>query len=124
MTHSNARAPSQNSPNVNEAVGFTGAQANLHPPANADGHPQQSRIEIASLTINPTTDAGIGQQQPDVSASVFKLFRTDYFRLFTPLDTWEEKCVLIAAIILALAAGVPLPIIGVIFGYVVHGRPS
>ncbi|PUU81302.1 ABC transporter-like protein [Tuber borchii] len=48
---------------------------------------------------------------------------TSYFSLYRPLNTWRQRAILLLAIILSLAAGAPLPIIGVIFGKIINHFP-
>lgn len=50
-------------------------------------------------------------------------FRGSYFGLYGSLQGIQEKIVVCCAVIFAIAAGVPLPIIGVIFGKIVDGFP-
>ena len=50
-------------------------------------------------------------------------FKTSYFTLFRALDTTAEKLTIVAGFILAIAAGVPLPIIGVIFSKIINNFP-
>ncbi|KAF8460845.1 ABC transporter type 1, transmembrane domain-containing protein [Kalaharituber pfeilii] len=89
----------------------------------AECHPQQSNIEISSLNINPTTQNSFTKRFVRFPNAFTSIFRTHYFRLYRPLETWREKLLLISAIILSLVAGVPLPIIGVIFGKIINGFP-
>lgn len=48
---------------------------------------------------------------------------SSYFALYRPLKTWQDKSILFGGIILALAAGAPLPIIGVIFSRIIDTFP-
>lgn len=50
-------------------------------------------------------------------------FKTSYFDLFHPIKTTKDKVVLVVAVVCAIAAGVPLPIIGVIFGHIINTFP-
>jgi len=50
-------------------------------------------------------------------------FKTSYFALFRPLKTSSARLLLFAAVLLAIAAGVPLPIIGVVFGQLIDDFP-
>lgn len=52
-----------------------------------------------------------------------KLPLSSYFVLYRPLRTWYEKLIFYLGIILALAAGAPLPIIGVIFSKIINTFP-
>jgi ATP-binding cassette subfamily B (MDR/TAP) protein 1 len=50
-------------------------------------------------------------------------FQTSYFTLYHTLDDTESRVILVLAIILAIAAGLPLPIIGVILGRIINNFP-
>lgn len=50
-------------------------------------------------------------------------FRTSYFTLFRPLKGFNERATLASGIIFAIAAGVPLPIIGLIFQKIINSFP-
>ncbi|TVY84624.1 Phosphatidylcholine translocator ABCB4 [Lachnellula suecica] len=50
-------------------------------------------------------------------------FGDSYFALFRPLQDVQSRLILAAGIVLALAAGAPLPIIGVIFARIIDAFP-
>ncbi|KAF2748010.1 multidrug resistance protein-like protein 1 [Sporormia fimetaria CBS 119925] len=50
-------------------------------------------------------------------------FRTSYFALYRPLKDFQSRAILVAAIILSIAAGIPLPLIGVVFGKIINNFP-
>ncbi|OMP81948.1 Leptomycin B resistance protein pmd1 [Diplodia seriata] len=50
-------------------------------------------------------------------------FKTSYFSLYRPLKSFQDRCILVAGVILGIAAGVPLPLIGVIFGHIIDAFP-
>lgn len=50
-------------------------------------------------------------------------FKTSYISLYTPVNDWTSQCVLIGAIVCAIAAGVPLPVIGLIFSRIIDDFP-
>lgn len=50
-------------------------------------------------------------------------FKTSYFSLFRPLKDSESRTTLLAACLFAVAAGLPLPIIGVIFSKIIDSFP-
>jgi ATP-binding cassette subfamily B (MDR/TAP) protein 1 len=50
-------------------------------------------------------------------------FKTSYFALYRPLDDVRSRTILILGILLAMAAGVPLPLIGVILGRIINNFP-
>lgn len=50
-------------------------------------------------------------------------FQTSYLTLFRPLKTFNERATLCSGIVFAIAAGVPLPIIGLIFEKIINSFP-
>lgn len=46
-----------------------------------------------------------------------------YFALFRPLQDVQSRLILATGVVLALAAGAPLPIIGVIFARIINNFP-
>lgn len=50
-------------------------------------------------------------------------FKTSYFALFRQLDDFNSRACLACGTVLAIAAGVPLPIIGVIFAKLIDSFP-
>ncbi|KAH8732142.1 leptomycin B resistance protein pmd1 [Phaeosphaeriaceae sp. PMI808] len=50
-------------------------------------------------------------------------FKTSYFALYQPLDDVESRSILVLGVLLAIAAGIPLPIIGVILGRIINNFP-
>lgn len=50
-------------------------------------------------------------------------FRTSYFALYRALDDRGSRVILVLGILLAIAAGVPLPLIGVILGRIINNFP-
>lgn len=50
-------------------------------------------------------------------------FRTSYFTLYRQLDDTSSKAILALAIIFAVLAGLPLPLIGVILGRIINNFP-
>ncbi|PWW73489.1 hypothetical protein C7212DRAFT_27163, partial [Tuber magnatum] len=90
--------------------------------------PSHHSIDIASL--NPSTTANPSTTLDSVPPAVPVLkqllgfnFKTSYFSLYRPLNTWRQRTILALAIILSLAAGAPLPVIGVIFGKIINNFP-
>jgi ATP-binding cassette, subfamily B (MDR/TAP), member 1 len=84
----------------------------------------QQSIEVASLADGRREE--LSQSVPKKAWEQFlglRPFKTSYFSLYRPLKTKKDKAILAAAIILSMAAGVPLPLIGVIFGKVINGFP-
>lgn len=50
-------------------------------------------------------------------------FKTSYIALYRPLKDFQSRAVLLCGIVSAIAAGVPLPIIGVVFGKIIDSFP-
>tara|TARA_R110002003_G_scaffold108_8_gene9089 strand:- start:6308 stop:7048 length:741 start_codon:yes stop_codon:yes gene_type:complete len=50
-------------------------------------------------------------------------FKTSYFALYRPLDDLQSRTILVLGILLAMAAGIPLPIIGIILGRIINNFP-
>ncbi|CAK3922291.1 related to multidrug resistance [Lecanosticta acicola] len=50
-------------------------------------------------------------------------FKTTYLSLYEPLDSYAERSIAIASAFFAIVAGVPLPIIGYIFGKIINDFP-
>ncbi|PVH82159.1 ABC transporter-like protein [Cadophora sp. DSE1049] len=49
--------------------------------------------------------------------------RSSYFSLFRPLQDLQSRFILVCGVVLAIAAGAPLPIIGVIFAKIIDAFP-
>ena len=84
----------------------------------SESHLHETNIEIGSLNVSPAAQPGPRKKFAEFPKEISRVFQTQYFRLYRPLETWYDRGLLFSAIVLSLAAGVPLPIIGVIFGYV------
>jgi ATP-binding cassette, subfamily B (MDR/TAP), member 1 len=56
-------------------------------------------------------------------ASTLKNTGASYFALFGPLHDVQSRLILLCGIVLAVAAGAPLPIIGVIFARIIDAFP-
>lgn len=50
-------------------------------------------------------------------------FKTSYFSLYRPIKDWRSRCILLIAVVCSIAAGIPLPIIGVIFSKIINSFP-
>jgi len=57
------------------------------------------------------------------STCTWEIPGSSYIALFRPLQDVRSRFILIIAILLAIAAGVPLPIIGVIFARIINAFP-
>ena len=101
--------------------------AQAHPDGREDARVQFERqMEIASLGTAPPR---VGRDVSTVPRTFFRQilglnpFKTSYFALYKPLDDLESRLILLAAVLLAIAAGIPLPLIGVIFGKIINNFP-
>jgi hypothetical protein len=56
-------------------------------------------------------------------AGTLKNTGASYFALFRPLDDIQSRFILFCGVVLAIAAGAPLPIIGVIFARIIDAFP-
>lgn len=52
-----------------------------------------------------------------------KMFKSSYIALYTSLEYSSDRALVGLAVVLAVAAGVPLPIIGVVFGRLISNFP-
>lgn len=50
-------------------------------------------------------------------------FKTSYFALYRPLDDAGSRLILVAGVVLAILAGLPIPFIGVILGRIINNFP-
>lgn len=50
-------------------------------------------------------------------------FKTSYFALYRSLDDFQSRAILVLGILLAMAAGIPLPLIGVVLGRIINNFP-
>ncbi|KAI9716671.1 MAG: hypothetical protein M1812_005209 [Candelaria pacifica] len=94
-------------------------------------HPQgpqwERELDIASLTTNRPhgLQGDLSRFPRSLFRQIFGLnpFKTSYFALYGPLKDFKSRLVLAGGIVLAIAAGVPLPIIGIIFGKIISHFP-
>ncbi|PVI01409.1 leptomycin B resistance protein pmd1 [Periconia macrospinosa] len=86
-----------------------------------DGH-----VDIVSLSHRaPRNPTGFTVIRQKFLRQILGLnpFKTSYFALYRPLDDLQSRCILLAAILLAIAAGIPLPLIGVVLGKIINNFP-
>jgi ATP-binding cassette subfamily B (MDR/TAP) protein 1 len=98
-----------------------------------DETPQSSawdaRVHIASLrTVQPPEGRPVprnGLVREKFIRQILGLnpFRTSYFALYKPLDDYVSRLVLLFGVLLAVAAGLPLPLISVILGKIMNDFP-
>jgi ATP-binding cassette subfamily B (MDR/TAP) protein 1 len=86
--------------------------------------PRLRNIEPSLATVQPQAFAATVMRQAFIKQILgLNPFRTSYFALYRPLDDLESRTILTLGIFLAMAAGVPIPIIGVIFGRLINNFP-
>lgn len=76
---------------------------------------EDGRLSIWRLMLNPRRLLSRGNPT--------KKTRYSYFSLFRPLQDVQSRCILVCGTLLAIAAGAPLPIIGVIFARIIDAFP-
>jgi len=72
---------------------------------------------------NPTTLRKMLYPLLPPKNSTVKTKGASYFALFRPLQDFQSRLILATGVVLALAAGAPLPIIGVIFSKIINHFP-
>lgn len=82
-----------------------------------DGKPSRWRAMLYPLRILPKVPAAATKPKTKTKTA------TSYFALFRPLQDLQSRLILCCGIICALAAGAPLPIIGVIFSKIIDVFP-
>jgi ATP-binding cassette subfamily B (MDR/TAP) protein 1 len=117
------------------AIGDQSERHLLHE-SEHDGQPSMSqssqwdgRVDLASLrTVQPPE----GRQVPRSGVVREKFirqilglnpFKTSYFELYKPLNDLESRAILFFGVVLAVAAGLPLPLISVILGKIINDFP-
>ncbi|KAJ4305126.1 hypothetical protein N0V90_000656 [Kalmusia sp. IMI 367209] len=87
----------------------------------------EGHVDIASLhTVQAhQVPRGIGVIRQKFIRQILGLnpFRTSYFSLYRPLTDFQSRAILITGFLLSVAAGVPLPLIGVILGKIINNFP-
>src|SRR6266536_5964147 len=95
-----------------------------HPPSEVIG----ARGEVDARTLS--TNRGTRQVEIPALPKFFlrqilglNPFRTSYFSLYRPLKDFRSRSIITLGTLCAISAGVPLPIIGIIFGKLIDGFP-
>ncbi|KAI8936772.1 hypothetical protein NX059_006019 [Plenodomus lindquistii] len=83
------------------------------------------QIEPFLVTVQPQAFQEVSTFRQQFIRQILGLnpFKTSYFALYKCLDDAGSKTILALGIILAIAAGVPLPLIGVILGKIINSFP-
>lgn len=80
-------------------------------PSEEDGRASRWKVTLNPRRLPPKDDA------------TEKKTKYSYFALFMPLHDLQSRIILFCGIVLAIAAGAPLPIIGVIFAKIIDAFP-
>ena len=80
------------------------------PTRKEDGDPSRCERLLKSLRLPPISDT-------------WEIPGASYIALFRPLQDTQSRLILTAGIVFAIGAGVPLPIIGVIFSRIINTFP-
>ncbi|KAF1978403.1 leptomycin B resistance protein pmd1 [Bimuria novae-zelandiae CBS 107.79] len=85
----------------------------------------EGHVDIASLHTVQAHPRGIGLIRQKFIRQILGLnpFRTSYFSLYKPLKDSQSRAILVSGCILAIACGVPIPLIGVILGKIINNFP-
>ena len=82
-----------------------------------------SALTSGAVSVNDDNDLSSLPQRAWRQLLGLNPFKTSYFSLYRPIDDWNSRAILVAAIACAVAAGIPLPIIGVIFSHIINSFP-
>jgi ATP-binding cassette subfamily B (MDR/TAP) protein 1 len=98
-------------------------RASMRPDSQWDG-----RVDLASLRTAPPQGqhvprSGLVRERFIRQILGLNPFRTSYFSLYKALDDLESRAILFFGVLLAIAAGLPLPLISVILGKIINDFP-
>lgn len=122
-----SRATSRDGTSVRSPSRASQSRVSFHEPQPGLSFDRERNVEV--VTLNNAQPRAWHSDFSTVPRKVWRQllglnpFRTSYFSLFRPLRTAESRLTLGAACLLAVAAGVPLPVIGVIFGKIIDSFP-
>ncbi|KAH9872117.1 hypothetical protein J1614_006378 [Plenodomus biglobosus] len=85
----------------------------------------ERQIEPSLATVQPQAFHGVAAFRQQFIRQILGLnpFKTSYFALYRCLDDAGSRGILALGIVLAICAGVPLPLIGVILGQIINSFP-
>lgn len=103
----------------------TSSEAEDEPSTRRNSIQWEMHVEASLATVQPQAfdSATVFRQRFIRQILGLNPFRTSYFTLYRQLDDVESKVILALAIILALLAGLPIPLIGVILGQIINNFP-
>ena len=88
------------------------------------------RVDLASLrTVQPPggpqvlPPSGVVREKFIRQILGLNPFKTSYFTLYKPLNDFESRAILLSGVVLAVSAGLPLPLISVILGKIINDFP-
>lgn len=82
------------------------------------------QIEPSLATVQPQFHDIVAIRQAFIKQILgLNPFKTSYFALYRPLDDFRSRTILVLGVLLAMAAGIPLPLIGVILGRIINNFP-
>ncbi|KAL5115063.1 hypothetical protein ACEQ8H_007038 [Pleosporales sp. CAS-2024a] len=81
-------------------------------------------VEPSLATVQPHVDDMVAIKNVFLKQILgLNPFKTSYFALYRPLDDFRSRAILALGVLSAMAAGVPLPLIGVILGRIINNFP-
>ncbi|KAL6703326.1 hypothetical protein ACN47E_009744 [Coniothyrium glycines] len=85
----------------------------------------ERHVEPSLATVQPQAFHGAIAFRQQCVRQILGLnpFQTSYFALYKSLDDIESKVILASGVVLAILAGVPIPLIGVILGRIINSFP-
>lgn len=85
----------------------------------------EGHVDIASLHTVHAHQGDLGVIRQKFVRQILGLnpFKTSYFALYRPLTDFQSRAILVTGLLLSVAAGVPLPLIGVILGKIINNFP-
>lgn len=84
---------------------------------------RRERLRKAVLDNDDGKETSSDEQRSRARWNPLRRLEFSYFALFRPLRDTQSRCILFAGVVLAIAAGAPLPIIGVIFSKIINSFP-
>lgn len=98
-------------------------QSSMHRSSQWD--PQIDRASIATAAQPHSWHHDLATIRQSFIRQILGLnpFKTSYFSLYRPLDDFQSRLILVFAILFSMAAGIPLPLIGIILGKIINNFP-
>lgn len=115
--------------NPNRSISRAASQAGSQGAIRTASRTRDWQEDADAATLNPGPThiwlADLSKLPTNFARQILGLnpFKTSYFSLYRPLKDWKSRTILGAAVFFAIAAGLPLPIIGVIFSEIIDSFP-